>query len=92
MRIDEMAELADLESIKAQDLKLMRYCQGLKAEDKLYDLLTDMEPKGWQQAKQIIRKHTTSQALKADLVEHRPRGQGHVVNNMSGEIGPPSQS
>ena len=46
MRIDEVAELADLESIKAQDLKLMKYCQCVKAEDKLYDLLMDMEPKG----------------------------------------------
>ena len=30
-------------------------------------------------------------ALKADLVEHRPRGQGHVVNNMSGSNRSPSQ-
>ena len=60
MRIDDMAKLADLESIKVQGLKLMKYCQRLKSEDKLYDLLMDMEHKGWQQAKQIIRKHTAS--------------------------------
>ena len=39
MRINEMAELADLDAINAQYLKLMKYCQGLKAEDKLYDKL-----------------------------------------------------
>ena len=31
-------------------------------------------------------------ALKTDLVEHRPRGQGHVVNNMSGAPRSPSHS
>ena len=30
-------------------------------------------------------------ALKADLVEHRPKGQGHVVNNISGVHRSPSQ-
>ena len=51
MRINEEGELADLESIKAQDVKLMKYCNGLKSEDSLYDLLMDMEPKGWEKAK-----------------------------------------
>ena len=40
----------------------------------MYDLLREMEPKGWEQAKMIIRKHTAAVALKADLVEHRLRG------------------
>ena len=62
----------------------MKYCQGLRSENIFYDLLMDMEPKGWELAKQLIRKHTAAMALKADLVEHRPRGQGYVVNNMSG--------
>ena len=35
--------MADLESIKAQELKFLKYCQGLKQEDKLYDLLMAME-------------------------------------------------
>ena len=55
-------------------------------------ILMDMEPNGWELAKQIIRKHTAAMALKADLVEHRLRGQGHVVNNMSGVNRSPSQS
>ena len=68
----------------------MKFCQGLKSEDRLYDLLMDMDPKGWEEAKLIIRKHTASMTLKADLVEHRPRGQVHVVNNMS--VAPTSSS
>ena len=46
MGIDEVAELADLESIKVQDMKLMKYYQGLKSEDKLYDLMMNMEQRG----------------------------------------------
>ena len=88
MRIDEIAELGDLESIKSQDLKLMKYCQGIRLEDKLYDLLLDMQPKGWERGKQIKRKHTGSMALKAGLAEHSPKGQGQVVKNMSGETFP----
>ena len=44
MQINELSELADLDSIQSQDLKLMKYCQGLKPEDKLYDLLMKMDP------------------------------------------------
>ena len=43
----------------------------------------DMESKGWVRAKEIIRKRKADMALKADLVEQRLKGQGHVVNNMS---------
>ena len=92
MRIDEEAELADLKTLKPQEIKLMELCHGLKSEDRLYDLLMDMDPKGWEEAKLIIRKHTASMALKTDLVEHRPRGQGQVVKNMSGAPRSPSQS
>ena len=43
-------ELADLDGIKSQDLKLMKYCQGLKQSDRLYDKLMKMEPKSWARA------------------------------------------
>ena len=42
MRINELSELADLDSIESQNLKIMKHCQGLKPEDKLYDLLVEM--------------------------------------------------
>ena len=35
--IIELLELADLDLIQSKDLKLMKYCQGLKPEYKLYD-------------------------------------------------------
>ena len=92
MRIDEEGELANLQRLKAQELKLMKFCQGLKAEDRLYDLIIEMDPRGWEDAKVIIRKHTAVMALKADLVEHRPRGSGHMVNSISGAPRFPSQS
>ena len=66
-----MAELADLESIKAQELIVLKYCQGLKPDDRLYDLLIEMEPKGWEQALKVIRKYVKSQAVKAEMVDHR---------------------
>ena len=84
MRINEISELADLDGIKSQDLKLMKYCQGLKQNDRLYDLLMEMEPKSWASAQEIKRKHAKNIALKADLVEATPKNQGHVVNAMSG--------
>ena len=46
----------------------------------------------WEAAKVIIRKHTATMALKADLVEHRQRGSGHMVNSISGSPRSPSQS
>ena len=87
MRINEISELADLDSIKSQDLKLMKYCQGLKQDVRFYDLLMEMEPKSWARAQEIIRKHAQSIALKADLVEARPKNQGHVMNAMLGGCG-----
>ena len=30
LRINELSELPDLDSIQSQDLKLMKYCHGLK--------------------------------------------------------------
>ena len=35
MRINKESELADLERLKPQEIKLMKFCQGLKAEDRL---------------------------------------------------------
>ena len=70
----------------------MKFCQGLKAEDRLYDLITEMDPRGWETAKVIIRKHTAAMALKTDLVEHRPRGSGYMVNTIPGAPRSPSKS
>ena len=58
------------------------YWQGLKPEDKLHDLLMDMEPKGWIRDQEVMRRYTQNMALKADMWEHRPKGQSHVINNM----------
>ena len=85
MMVTEIADLTDLESIKAQELIVLKYCQGLKPDDRLYDLLMEMEPKGWEQALKVIRKYVISQAVKAEMVDHRLKGQGHVINNNSGE-------
>ena len=40
-RINQISELADLDGIKSQDLKLMKFCQGLKQSDRLYDKLME---------------------------------------------------
>ena len=61
-RINQQAELADLEGITAQDLQLMKYCQGLHKTDRLYDKLMDMESKSWATAQEIIKKYAQSQA------------------------------
>ena len=53
-RINQQAELADMEGIKAQDLQLMKYCQGLHKTDKRYNKLMDMEVKSWATAQEII--------------------------------------
>ena len=66
-RINQQAELADLEGIKAQDLQLMKFCQGLNKTDRLYDKLMDMEVHRWATAQEIIKKYSQSQVLKADL-------------------------
>ena len=43
-----------------------------------------MEVHSWSGAQEIIKKHTQSMALKADLVESAPRTQGQIMNQMSG--------
>ena len=61
-RINQQAELANLEGIKAQDLQLMKYCQGLHKTNRLYDKLMDMKVKSWATAQEIIKKYAQSQA------------------------------
>ena len=78
--INQQAELADLENIRAQDLQLMKFCQGLNKTDRLYDKLMEMDVHSWATAQNIIKNYSQSMALKADLVESAPRSQGHVVN------------
>ena len=55
-RINQQAELADLENIRAQDLQLMKFCQGLNKADRLYDKLMEMEIHSWSGAQEIIKK------------------------------------
>ena len=74
---------ADLQSLKPQEIKFMKFCQGLKSEDRLYEKITEMDPRGWEEEKLIIRKHTAAASLKAGL-EHRAGGSGHVANRISG--------
>ena len=55
-KINQVSELANLEGIKAQDLQLMKFCQGLNKMDRLYDMLMEMDPNYWSRAQEIIRK------------------------------------
>ena len=77
-----------MEGIKAQDLQLTKYCQGLQKTDRLYYNLMDLEVKKWATAREIIKKYAQSQALKADLVESAPKNQGHIVMKLSGDSSP----
>ena len=86
-RIIQQAELADLENIRAQDLQLMKFCQGLNKADRFYDKLMEMEIHSWAGAQDIIKKYSQSMALKGDLIESAPRAQGQVMNQMSGSGG-----
>ena len=63
MRIDNEGELVDLETFKPQEIQKTKNFQGLKAEDRLYDLITEMYPREWEQAMVIIRKNTAAMAL-----------------------------
>ena len=45
MRINAEAELADLQYINPQEIKLINYCQGLKSE-RLYEKITEMDTRG----------------------------------------------
>ena len=82
MRIDAMAELADMQLIKPQEIKSMKLCQGLNDEG-LYDKITEMETQGWEKAKALIRKHTAATSLKADL-EQKTCGQQHLGSREQG--------
>ena len=85
--INQQAELADLENIRAQDLQLMKFCQGLNKTDRLYDKLMEMDVHSWATAQNIIENYSQSMALKADLFESAPKSQGHVVNRILGSSG-----
>ena len=43
MRIDAESYLANLQSLKPQEMKFMKLCQGLKSEDRLYEKITEIE-------------------------------------------------
>jgi hypothetical protein len=68
----QQSELAHLEGIKARDIQLMKFCQGLHKSDRLSDKIMDLEVKFWASAQEIINKYAESQALKADLVKRAP--------------------
>ena len=74
-RINQQAELADLESIQAQEIQLMKFCQGLNKSDRLYDKLMELEVPSWARAQEIIKKHAQGMAQKAVLVDwlQRPK-------------------
>ena len=91
MIIDAEAELANMQSIKPQEIKLIQFCQGLK-DERLYDKITEAEIWGWEDAKALIRKHTAATFLKVHF-EQKTGGSGHVVNSISGSGNKsPSQS
>ena len=81
MMIDAEVELADMQSSKPQKFKFMKFCRGLK-DERLYEKITAMDTRGWEEAKTLIRKHTATASLKAD-VEHKAGGSGHMVNSIS---------
>ena len=80
----QQLELAHLEGIKAQDIQLMKFCQGLHKSDRLSDKIKDLEVKAWASAQEIINKYGESQTLKADLVESAPKAQGQMLMKLSG--------
>ena len=87
-RINQQAELADLENIRAQEIQLMKFCQGLNKTDWLYKKLMELEIPSWARAQEIIKKHAQSMAQKAVLVDLAPKSaQGQVLNQMSGNSG-----
>ena len=92
MRINELSELADQDFVQSQDIKLIKYCEEPKPEDKLHDLLMDMEPISWARAQEVIRRYAQNLALKADLGEAQPKGHVHVINSMPGGLRSSSQS
>ena len=49
----QQLELAHLEGIKAQDIQLMKFCQGLHKSDRLSDKIKDLEVKAWASAQEI---------------------------------------
>ena len=59
MIIDAETQLADMQSIKPQEIKLMKLCPVLK-DERLYDKITEMATQGWEEAKALIRKHTAA--------------------------------
>lgn len=80
----QQSQLAHLEGIKAQDIQLMKFCQGLHKSDRLSDKIMDLEVKAWASAQEIINKYAESQAFKANLVESAPKAQGQMLMKLSG--------
>ena len=75
-RINQQAELANLEGIKAQDFQLMKYCQGLHETDRLYDKFMDMEVKSWATAQEIIKTTRRARLSRLNLWKVPPRTKG----------------
>ena len=86
-RINQQAELADLENIRAQNLQLMKFCQGLNKSERLYNKMMEMDVPSWARAQDITKKYSQGMAQKAVLVDSAPKTQGQVLNQMSGSSG-----
>ena len=83
-KINQQSEVEHLEGIKAQDLQLMKFCQGLHKSDRLYDKIMDMDIKSWASVQEIIKEYAENQTLKADFVERAPKAQGQMLMKLSG--------
>ena len=86
-RINQQAELADLENIRAQDLQLMKFCQGLNKSDRLYNKLMEMDVPSWARGQDIKKNNSQSMAQKAVLVDSAPKTQDQVMNQVYGSGG-----
>ena len=81
-RLEQAAEMANLEDIQAQELKFLKYCQGLKTDDKLYDLLMEMVNPNWEKALEIIQKHEIAESVKSEIGDGK--NSKHAYNAVSG--------
>ena len=80
LRIQEQAELGDLEDIRPQELMMMKFCQGFKDQD-LQKKICKMKSRSWEEVKVLIWDYESSTKMQSSLVKGKGEKMHHMLSS-----------
>ena len=82
-RLDKLAELAELDNISAQELKLMKFC-SLTTDGELKQKICELQDKSWENVKECIRTYNTARGMDSQFFT-RKEDKLHIISLGTGQ-------